>query len=87
MLGPRGVAVERKNGSARGEAKVNMSERLNSSTMAYISRAPGPWGSRMNSGLSRGRIMFVEDRKGRSSARSSGFSTPAPTALESLARK
>ena len=61
--------------------------RLNSSTTEYISRAPAPCGSRMDSALSRIRIISVEDRDGRRGVRSRGFSMPAPTTLESRARK
>ena len=61
--------------------------RLNSSTAAYISRAAVPRGSRMDSALSRIKIISVEDRNGRREVRSSGFSTPAPTTLESRVRK
>jgi len=62
-------------------------KRFSSSTTPYISRAPVPCGSRMDSALSRNRIMSVEDREGRKGVRPSGFSTPAPMTLESLARK
>ena len=41
----------------------------------------------MHSALSRNTIISLEERKGRSGVRSSGFSTPAPMALESRPRK
>ena len=61
--------------------------RLSSSTTAYISRAPGPFGSRIDSALLSTRIISLEDRKGRRGVISSGFSTPAPMTLESRLRK
>ena len=55
--------------------------------MAYISRASVPWGSRMDSALSRNIIISLEDRNCRRGVRSSGFSIPAPMTLESRLRK
>src|SRR6266478_1321785 len=53
----------------------------------YNSRASVPCGSRIDSALSRTRIIFLDDRKGRKGVMSSGFSTPAPITLESRLRK
>lgn len=56
---------------------------LNSYTTVYISRASVPCGSRMDSALSRNRIISLEDKNGRRGVRSLGFSMPAPMVLES----
>ena len=52
--------------------------RLSSSTTDYISLASVPCGSRIDSALSRNRIMSFEDRNGRKGVKSPGFLTPAP---------
>ena len=62
-------------------------KRLNSPTVVYISRASVPCGSRMDSALSRNRIISLEDRNGCKEVKSWGFSMPAPMALESRLRK
>ena len=62
-------------------------KRLNSCTVVYISRESGPCGSSMYSALSRNRIISLEDRNGCREAKSSGFSMPAPMALESRLRR
>ena len=60
---------------------------LNSSTTAYISPESVLCGSRIDSALSRNRIISLEDRNGRKGVRSSGLLMPAPTTCESRARK
>ena len=62
-------------------------KRVSSSTTAYISWASGPAGSRMDSALSRNRIISFEDKNGRRGVRSSGFSTPAPMTLDNRLRR
>ena len=64
-----------------------LSNRVSSSTTAYISRASGPAGSRIDSALSRNKIISLDDRHGRRGVKSSGFSIPAPIALDSRLRK
>lgn len=60
---------------------------LSSSTAAYISGEFFPDGSRIDSTLSRHKIIFLEDRNGLKGVRSLGFLTPAPMTLESWLRK
>ena len=60
---------------------------LSSFTVALISRASVPWGSRMDSALSRTINISFEDRNDRREARSLGFSTLAPITSESWRRK
>src|SRR5882762_622187 len=62
-------------------------KRLNSSTTVYISRASVPCGSKMDSALSKNRIISLEDRNGRRGVRSSGFSMPAPMILDNWLRR
>lgn len=62
-------------------------KRLNCSTRVYIPLAWVPCGSRIDSALSRNKIISREDRYGRKADKSRGFSTSAPVALESRARK
>ena len=64
-----------------------LGNRLNSSTAEYILRASVPCGSRINSTLSRNRIISLEDKNGRRGVRSSGFSIPAPMTVESRLRR
>ena len=63
------------------------SNRVSSSTTLYSSWASGPAGSRIDSALSRNKIILVEDRNGRSGVRSSGFSIPAPMTLDNRLRR
>ena len=60
---------------------------LSSSTAENISSEFGPFGSRMDSALSRTIKISLEDKNGRRWVRSSGFSMPAPMTLESRRRK
>ena len=46
-----------------------------------------PCGSRIDSALSRNRIISFKDKNGRRGVRSSGFSMLAPTTLESRLRR
>ena len=62
-------------------------KRLNSCTAIYISRPLVPCGSRMDSTLSRTRIISPEDRNGCKKAKSLGLSIPAPMTSESRLRK
>ena len=61
--------------------------RVSSFTTVQISCAPDPWGSRMDSALSRAMTISFEDKYRRKGTRSSGFSMPAPMTLESRRRK
>ena len=61
--------------------------RLKSCTVVYISRPSVPCGSRMDSALSRTKIISLEDRNGCKEAKSLGLSMPAPMASESRLRK
>ena len=63
------------------------SKRVSSSTTAYISVESGPAGSRIDSALSKIKIILVEDRNGRRGAKSSGFSIPAPMTLDNRLRR
>ena len=63
------------------------SKRVSSSTTAYMSWASVPWGSRMDSALSRTMGISLEDRNGRRGVKPSGFSTPAPMASDSRLRR
>ena len=60
---------------------------LSTSTMAYICCALVPLASRIDPALSRTISISFEDKFRRKGVRSSGFSIPAPMALESRRRK
>ena len=63
------------------------SKRVSSSTTLYVSWASGPAGSRIDSALSRNKIILVEDRNCRRGVKSSGFSIPAPMTLDNRLRR